>query len=180
MGPRPLKRKRLVVRVFDRVPTHAGKKTQMAVRPSPTPSSPAPKPSPSQRVEVRASNPAANRMSISEQRQRRKARLAALAWLKSAYPVLFDYPPKPLAIGMGKTIFIAAKAAGIENHPVRAALSYWVGSHSYQIALAAPGAMRCDVSGVEVEAVDAQHAEEARKRLEGISARKAAKRAQAP
>jgi hypothetical protein len=49
----------------------------------------------------------------------------------------------------------------------------------YQIALAAPGAMRCDLSGAEVEAVDAQHAEEARRRLEDIAARRAAKRAPA-
>jgi sRNA-binding protein len=63
---------------------------------------------------------------------------------------------------------------------VRAALSYWVHSHSYLIALAAPGAMRCDCDGAKVEAVDAQHAEEARKRLEDIAARKAAKRAPAP
>jgi hypothetical protein len=34
--------------------------------------------------------------------------------------------------------------------------------------------MRCDLSGAEVEAVDAQHAEEARKLLEAIAARKEA------
>jgi sRNA-binding protein len=118
-------------------------------------------------------------MSIVKQHQRRKARLAALAWPKGAYPAVFDYPPKPLAIGMGKAIVAAAIGAGIENHPARAALSYWVRSHSYQIALAAPGAMRCDLSGAEVEAVDAQHAEEARRRLEDIAARRAAKRAPA-
>jgi hypothetical protein len=176
MGPHPTARKKLVVRTFDRAPSHTSEKIQakIATQPPPTPKPGAP------RVEVRTSSPAADRMSIAKQSQRRKARFAALAWLKSAYPGVFDYPPRPLAIGMGKAIVAAAIGAGIENHPVRAALSYWTRSHSYQIALAVPGATRCDLFGAEVEAVDAQHAEEARKRLEDIAARKAAKRAPAP
>ena len=180
MGPHPRK---LVVRTFDRASSRYREKIQAKAAPEPAPkpsSKPAPKHGPPQRVEVRTSSPAADRASIAKQHQRRKARLAALAWLKGAYPALFDYPPKPLAIGAGKAIVAAAIGAGIENHPVRAALSYWTRSHSYQIALAVPGAMRCDLSGAEVEAVDAQHAEEARKRLEDIAARKAAKRAPAP
>jgi hypothetical protein len=171
LGPHPRK---LVVRTFDRAPSRYSEKIQAKGAPEPAPKLGA------RRVEARTSSPAADRASIAKQHQRRKARLAALAWLKGAYPALFDYPPKPLAIGMGKAIVAAAIGTGVKNHPVRAALSYWVRSHSYQIALAAPGAMRCDLSGAKVEAVDAQHAEEARKRLEDIAARKAAKRAPAP
>ena len=174
MGPHPTARKKLVVRTFDRAPSRYREKIQAKVarEPAPAPAAPC--------AEMRISSLAVDRTSIAKQHQRRKARLAALAWLKGAYPALFDYPPKPLAIGMGKAIIAAAIGAGIENHPVRAALSFWTRSHSYQIALASPGAMRCDLSGAEVESVDAQHAEEARRRLEDIAARKAAKRAPAP
>ena len=43
-----------------------------------------------------------------KQRKRRRARLAALAWLKTAWPHLFGYPPKPLAVGLGKAIVAGA------------------------------------------------------------------------
>ena len=86
---------------------------------------PTPKPAESpQRVEVRASASAADRLSIAKptlsvakQHQRRKARLGALTWLKRAYPALFDYPPKPLAIGVGKAMIASVLEAGMKIIP---------------------------------------------------------------
>jgi hypothetical protein len=169
------------VRTFNRAPSRYLEKIQgkLTDKSPAEPKAPV-KPAESKRVKASTSSPPAEReakrLSLARQRKLRQARLGALAWLKGTYPSVFCYPPRPLAIGVGKVIFIAAKAAGIENHPVRAALSFWTRSHSYQLALTAPGAMRCTLNGAEIELVDAQHIAEARKRLEEIAARKAAKR----
>ena len=69
-------------------------------------------------------------LSVAEQRQRKRARLAALAWLKVAYPALFGYPPRPLAIGIGKLIWAAAKDAGVKRDIIGGALHYHVHRHS--------------------------------------------------
>jgi hypothetical protein len=155
MGPHP--GRKLIVRSFARKPTRYSEKVQakLAAEAKPPKPSPAPLKPPIEAADRKLG------LSIAKQRKRRRARLAALAYLKTTYPELFNYPPKSLAIGVGKPIVAAALAAGQDNHATRAALHYHVGSFSYLTALAAEGAVRFDLSGKPVEAVSAEHQAEA-------------------
>jgi hypothetical protein len=79
-------------------------------------------------LEILTSKPpaasASSPLPTAEQQARKQARLAALAWLKTTYPNLFDYA-KPLAIGSGKVIVAAALEAGMVGHATRRALHGW-------------------------------------------------------
>jgi sRNA-binding protein len=88
-----------------------------------------------------------------------------LAWLKAAFPVLFGYPPRPLAVGIGKLITPAARAAGVKPYDVGAALHYFTRGQSYLKALAADGAMRFGLDGEPVGPVEPEHRTEALKLL---------------
>jgi hypothetical protein len=138
-------RKKLVVRSFDRKTTRYSEKVQAKAKAAPPPPAPLPPGCAKMRTSDRPPGPGADRkpgLSIAQQRERRRARLAALAWLKTAWPHLFAYPPKPLAVGLGKEIVRLALAGDQDNHATRAALHYWTRSRAYLEALAAPGAQR--------------------------------------
>jgi hypothetical protein len=117
---------------------------------------------------IHVPGPAADRkpgVSVAEQRRRKRARLAALAWLKAAYPALFGYPPRPLAVGIGKLITAAAREAGVKREDVGAALHNFTRGQSYLKALAADGAMRFGLDGEPVGPVEPEHRTEALKLL---------------
>ena len=168
MGPHP-GRKKLIVRTFEKKPGRyyekAAAKVADAPPLSPPPAAKKPEPEP---FKERVPGPGVDRkpgLSVAEQRQRKRARLAALAWLKAAYPVLFGYPPRPLAVGIGKLITPAARAAGVKPYDVGAALHYFTRGQSYLKALAADGAMRFGLDGEPVGPVEPEHRTEALKLL---------------
>jgi ProP effector len=55
-------------------------------------------------------------------------------------------------------------------------MRYYTMNYQYQLALAAPGAMRVSLDGEAVEPVSAEHAEFARQHLELVAAKAAAER----
>lgn len=162
MGPHP-GRKKLTMRSLKQ---RTSEKTPAPAEVKPPPHAERPKPPP---------GPGAG-LTVAEQRQRKGTRRDALAWLKNTFPALFGYPPKPLAVGIGKTIVAAAIEAGGAKHATRAALHYWVHSHGYLAALVAPGAVRCGLDGAPVEAVDAQHQAKAAELIAAIDEAKAKRR----
>ena len=78
---------------------------------------------------------------------------------------LFGYPPRPLAVGIGKLITPAARAAGIKREDIGRALHFHTGSHAYLNALAADGAMRFGLDGEPVGPVEPVHRTETLKLL---------------
>jgi hypothetical protein len=46
---------------------------------------------------------------IAKRRQRHRARIAASEWLRETFPLLFGWPQRPLALGIGVAIWVAAK-----------------------------------------------------------------------
>ena len=173
MGPHP-GRKKLIVRTFEKKPSRYAEKVAKVATAPPTPPPPSPpptakKPEPQAKpLKERVPDPRVNRkpgLSVAEQHQRKRARLAALAWLKTAYPALFGYPPRPLAVGIGKLITPAAREAGVKREDVGAALHYFTRGQSYLEALAADGAMRFGLTGEPVGPVEPDHQREALKLL---------------
>jgi ProQ/FINO family len=172
MGPHP-GRKKLIVRSFEPKPSRYAEKAAAKLELKPHQSDvkyrdAALKAEP----KIRVPGPGVDRkpgLSVAEQRQRKRARLAALAWLKVAYPPLFGYPPRPLAIGIGKLIWAAAKDAGVKRNDLGAALHYHVHRQAYLAALAADGAMRFGLDGEPVGPVEPEHRTEALKLLAVIA-----------
>ena len=80
---------------------------------------------------------------------------AAMDWLAATYPAAFGLSGdvKPVAIGVGKLIWPAAKAARIERRALNDALSRRASSLAYLEALAADGARRVGLDGDAVEPV---------------------------
>jgi sRNA-binding protein len=64
---------------------------------------------------------------------------------------------KLLAIGAGHLIWPAAKEAGIKRNALNDALQFRTNSVRYLKALAADGAMRCDLKGNDVEPVSPEN-----------------------
>jgi hypothetical protein len=56
--------------------------------------------------------PKLDQAQIEALRVRREARLASFIWLRGAYPLAFGAEPKPLAVGVGRSIVEAALASG--------------------------------------------------------------------
>jgi ProQ/FINO family len=144
MGRHP-GRQRLIVRSFEPKPgRYAEKALAKAVAPVEA-KSPPPAAKPVAPPKIRPPGPGADRkpgLTVAEQRRRKRAWLDALAWLKSAFPALFGYPPLPLAVGIGKAFAVQGREAGQRRDAIGAALHFHVNSHGYLKALAAPGAMR--------------------------------------
>ena len=92
---------------------------------------------------------------------KRKSELEATpAWLSSTYPASFG-DVRPPAIGAGRLIWPEAKAAGIKRRALNDALKRRTGSSLYLERLAAPGSVRVDLDGAEVELVSEEHRERA-------------------
>ena len=164
MGPHPRK---LIVRSFELKPGRHAERA-LAKAEAPVEAKPPPPAKPAAPPKIRPPGPGADRkpgLTVAEQRQRERARLTALAWLKAAYPVLFRYPPRPLAVGIGKLIAPAAREAGLKRYDVGAALHYFTRGQSYLQALAADGAMRFGLDGEPVGPVESEHRTEALKLL---------------
>jgi hypothetical protein len=87
-------------------------------------------------------------VNLAKQRKRKKARLKALAWLRETYPALFSYPPRPLAVGIGKEIIATAIASGTWSTPtsarggVSAALHFLTNSIGFYCISSARGSLR--------------------------------------
>ena len=93
---------------------------------------------------------------------KRKSELeATLAWLSSTYPASFGVDVRPLAIGAGRLVWPQAKLAGIKRRALNDAMKRHTGSNLYLERLAAPGAVRVDLGGAEVELVSEEHRERA-------------------
>ena len=101
---------------------------------------------------------------------RKLARAQALTWLSSTHPAVFGAVAKPLALGIGKLIWPAAKATGINRPAFNAAMKYHTTSIRYLEALARDGAQRCDLTGAAIEAVSLEHRELAQRTLTAIRA----------
>jgi sRNA-binding protein len=108
--------------------------------------------------------------------RRLRVRRAALAWLRTAWPVLFCKPPRPLAVGLGQEIVARGLKAGIKPHAIGAALRHWTNSRGYLESLAAAGAVRWGLDGAAVDFVASEHQADARERLAALAAAKAARR----
>jgi ProQ/FINO family len=171
MGPHP-GRTKLIVRTFEKKASrYAEKALAKAMAPAEA-KPPPPAEKPAAKPKIRVPGPGADRkpgLSVAEQRQRKRARLDALMWLKTTYPALFDYPPRPLAVGIGKLITAAAREAGVKREDVGAALHYFTRGQSYLAALAADGAMRFGLDGEPVGPVEPEHRTEALKLLAVIA-----------
>jgi hypothetical protein len=147
---------RLVVREFERKPTGVYRAKVAADLPSP-PSAPVVRPS--KPAVIKPPIPGVDRQPtpLETQRRRKRARLAALKWLRETFPQLFHGDVVlPLAIGVGRELI--ARAIASERWPSRtkarddigAAVCYWTGSLRYLEALAEPGAMRHGLDGQPV------------------------------
>jgi hypothetical protein len=171
MGPHP-GRKKLIVRTFETKPSrYAEQVAKVADAPlSPPPAAKKPM-AEAKPLKERVPGPGVDRkpgLPVTDQRQRKRARLATLAWLKATFPLLFGYPPRPLAIGIGKLITPAARAAGLKREDVGAALHYLTRGQGYLAALAADGAMRFGLDGEPVGPVEPEHRTEALKLIAAI------------
>lgn len=89
-------------------------------------------------------------------RQRLEALLSPLP------PVFTAWPPKPLAIGLGKAL-VAEQPVGTRSR-LRFALAVWARSPAYQAQLCRPGAMRHGLDGEPVGPVSEEHAQHARRK----------------
>jgi sRNA-binding protein len=108
---------------------------------------------------------------IAAKARRKLARTEALAWLAAGYPVAFGPDVKLLALGVGRLIWPRAKAAGVRCRALNDAIKWRTGSIHYLDALAAAGAMRCDLTGNVVEPVSVEHREIAFAREDEIARR---------
>jgi sRNA-binding protein len=111
-------------------------------------------------------------LSREERAQRRRARSETLAWLKETYPALM-VPPLPLPIGFGDLAFVRAQDAGHSLFAVSAIKFHCNGIANLE-ALAAEGAMRCDLDGIPLEPVAAKHQAFAKNRVAEIAAKRGA------
>ena len=165
MGPHP---KKLIVRTFEKKPTRYAEKAVAKVELKPELKPELAAELVAKPLKERVPGPGVDRkpgVPVAEQRQRKRARLAAMAWLKTTFPLLFGYPPKPLAVGIGKLIWPVAKDAGLKRCDVGAALHYFTRGQSYLEALAADGAMRFGLAGELVGPVEPEHRTETLKLL---------------
>jgi hypothetical protein len=86
-----------------------------------------------------------------------------LAALQAVAPGLWDpRSPMPLAIGIHKQLYPVAERMQTSRRALRAFLSRWTSSNSYQGALAQPGASRFNLDGSQAGAVSQQHGDRAR------------------
>ena len=86
-------------------------------------------------------------------------------------PAAFGVDVKPVAIGVGRLLWLEAKAAGIKRRAFNDALSRRSGSPAYLEALVADGAMRIGLDGAAVELVGLEHQVNALDRLAKIERR---------
>ena len=84
-------------------------------------------------------------------------RAQALTWLAATYPAVFSADVKPLALGTGKSVWPAAKAAGINRAAFNAAMKFRTASTRYLDALSRDGAQRFDLEGNAIEPVSDEH-----------------------
>jgi ProQ/FINO family len=176
LGPHP-KRRILTLPVKAPWTTAA----QMALKSPPTPLPPRAAPMepevakgpPARPSDATAGPSDAGAARIAASRARRIARNAAMAWLAATYPAAFGLNGnvKPVAIGAGKLIWPAAKAAGIKRRALNDALSRRAGSPAYLEALVEDGAMRIDLDGAVVKPVSIEHQVNALDRLAKIKHR---------
>jgi sRNA-binding protein len=92
--------------------------------------------------------------------------VAALAWLRAAYPAVFT-TARPLAIGVGRTL-AAARPAYVAAGALKAALAGRTRRPAYLKALAAPGAHRVDLAGNPIGPVTGEHRAHAAALLEEL------------
>ena len=97
------------------------------------------------------------RARIEAARTRRLVADQAIKWLTATFPNIFGSEVKPLAIGVGKLIWPAAKAAGIPRRALNDALKRRTSSIAYLDALIREGAVRCDLDGAVADGVSADH-----------------------
>ena len=103
------------------------------------------------------------------------ARSETLAWLKGAYPALMGpLLPLPLPLRFGDMVFPRAQEAGCTLQAVRDAIKFHCNGIAYLEAIAATGAMRCDLEGASVEPVTAKHQAFAKNRVAEIAAKRGA------
>jgi ProQ/FINO family len=81
----------------------------------------------------------------------------ALTWLAATHPAVFSADGRPLALGTGKSVWPAAKAAGIKRAAFTAAMKFHTGSIAYLDALSRDGAQRFDLEGNAIEPVSDEH-----------------------
>jgi hypothetical protein len=166
MGPHPstARRHRLTVKTFADLKSVTAKQPPAA--PAPAKRDGASIAPMTHRLDTPTSKPVGKPASLSsKQRKRIAARIAASEWLRQTYPVLFSWPPRPLAIGIGKAIAEAGQAAGVKRAHVHAAMRFHVRSRRYVDALAADGAMRFHLDGTPAEPVGEGDRAEARRVL---------------
>jgi hypothetical protein len=174
MGPL---RRRLIVRTFEPKPsTYRAKVTGGTQVTAPIDTMIIKPVRPAKPATIRPPSPGADRKptTLETQRERKRARLDALKWLKQQYPALFDtgMAVKPLAIGVGKQIVAAAiesgrwPSRGAARDALSAALHYRTGSIGYLEVLTVPCVWRYGLDGEPVEPVSEEHQAEARKLLE--------------
>jgi ProQ/FINO family len=103
-------------------------------------------------------------------------RAQALTWLAATHPAVFSADVKPLALGTGKSVWPAAKGAGINRAAFNAAMKFHTTSPRYLDALSRDGAQRFDLEGNAVESVSLEHRGRATAMLAEIKLRIAANR----
>jgi ProQ/FINO family len=103
---------------------------------------------------------------------RRLAREQVLDWLTAAYPKApFGPDAKPLALGVGRTLWPQAKAAGIGRKAFNDAMGWLTRTPAYLEALVEDGAMRIGLDGAQVEPVSLEDQANALNRLAKIERR---------
>jgi hypothetical protein len=165
MGPHP---KKLTVRTFAAKPSRYAEKVKAKIAadtPMPgdtvMPQAPAPAKAPAPAAATTATITVMPTMIprsplSAHVRARRKARSETLAWLRNAYPALMG-SPKPLPLRFGDMVFLRAQEAGCTLQAVRDAIKFHCNGIAYLEALAAEGAMRCDLEGAPIEPVSPKH-----------------------
>lgn len=184
MGPHP---KKLIVKTFAPAPSRYAAKIKAKIAADPKQSSPAapssaphpPKPTgkaapsilspavPSAPPLPQASPAKAPKPVTPEAIAWRKARSAALDWLRSAYPALMG-PPLPLPLRFGELVCARAFEAGHAVSALKAALARHCRGQAYLAAVSQPESMRHDLDGAPTGPVHASHRAYAAKRLDEI------------
>ena len=170
MGPHPLRK---IITLPVKAPSTTAAQTALRSPPTPLPPRTVAKGPPARPSDATAGPSDAGAARIAASRARRIARDAAMAWLAATYPAAFGLNDavKPVAIGVGKLIWPAAKAAGIKRRALNDALSRRAGSIAYLEALVEDGAMRIGLDGDAVEPVSLEHQVFALDRLAKIERR---------